>query len=94
MLRDVSHTLTVRLTDELMQWLKETSRRTGVPLGRIIRQQLESANSTGKQRFLRHAGAIIGSSDLSSGKRIRPAMTDIADAGFVVALSLPSPLPP
>ena len=44
-----------------MEWLKETSRKTGVPVGRLIRQQLETARSEGgAQRFLRHAGAIAG----------------------------------
>ena len=66
----MGHTLTIRLTDELLEWLKDTSRRTGVPMGRIIRQQLENARANGgKQRFLRHAGAISGGShDLSSRK--------------------------
>ncbi len=49
--------------------MKEVSRRTGLPVGRIIRQQLESAKSeNGNQRFLRHAGKINGASDLSSRK--------------------------
>lgn len=57
----MSHTLTIRLTDELLDWLKETSRRTGIPVGRLIREQLETARAKGgKQRFLRHAGAIAG----------------------------------
>ncbi|HEU0050249.1 MAG TPA: ribbon-helix-helix domain-containing protein [Nitrososphaera sp.] len=65
----MSHTLTIRLTEELLAWLKDTSRRTGVPVGRLIRQQLESAKTGGKQRFLRHAGAIRGGpSDVSSRK--------------------------
>jgi hypothetical protein len=65
----VSHTLTIRLTDELIAWLKERSRKTGLPLGRLIRQQLETAKSEkGKQGFLRHAGEINGPSDLSSRK--------------------------
>jgi len=66
----MSHTLTIRLTDELLDWLKETSRRTGVPMGRLIREQLEAAKSNGgKQPFLRYAGAIDGlPSDLSSRK--------------------------
>lgn len=67
---DMSHTLTIRLTDELLGWLKETSRKTGVPIGRLIREQLESARSNGgKQGFLRYAGAIDGlPSNLSSRK--------------------------
>lgn len=66
----MSQTLTIRLTDELLSWLKETSRRTGVPMGRLIREQLESAKSNGgKQKFMRHLGAIGGvPPDLSSRK--------------------------
>jgi ribbon-helix-helix protein len=66
----MSHTLTIRLTEEILEWLKERSRQTGVPVGRLIRQQLEAAKSSGgKQRFLRHAGAIRGGpADVSSRK--------------------------
>jgi hypothetical protein len=65
----MSHTLTIRLTDDLLNWLKEKSQRTGVPMGRLVREQLESAKSNGgKQRFLRHLGAISGPPDLSSRK--------------------------
>jgi len=65
----MSHTLTIRLTDELLAWLKEMSRRTGLPVGRIVRQQLESAKAEkGNQRFLRLAGKINGPPDLSSRK--------------------------
>ncbi|MGA2103486.1 MAG: ribbon-helix-helix domain-containing protein, partial [Candidatus Sulfotelmatobacter sp.] len=52
---------TIRLTEELWNWLKDRSRRTGVPVGRIIRDHLERAKSNGGgQRFMRHAGAISG----------------------------------
>ena len=64
----VSHTLTIRLTPEILEWLKDTANRTGVPVGRIIRQHLEQAKSGGKQRFLRHAGAMSGPPDLSARK--------------------------
>lgn len=65
----MSHTISVRLTTELAEWLEEKSRRTGLPAGRIIRHQLERARSeAGSQRFLRHAGKISGARDLSSRK--------------------------
>jgi hypothetical protein len=65
----MGQTLTIRLTEELMAWLKETSRRTGVPMGRLVREQLESAKTNGgKQRFMRHAGTMSGPPDLSSRK--------------------------
>ena len=57
----MSHTLRIRITDELLDWLKETSRRTGIPVGRLIREQLEAAKAVGERhRFLRHAGVITG----------------------------------
>lgn len=65
----MSNTLTIRLTEELLAWLKDTARRTGIPVGRLIREQLESAKShSGEQRFMRHAGTMSGPSDLSSRK--------------------------
>jgi hypothetical protein len=65
----MSHTLTIRLTEELLAWLKETSRETGVPVGRLVRQQLESAKAKGgEQKFMRHVGALSGPADLSSRK--------------------------
>jgi hypothetical protein len=65
----MSHTLTIRLTEELLDWLKETSRRTGVPMGRLVREQLESAKANGgKQKYMRHIGALSGPPDLSSRK--------------------------
>jgi hypothetical protein len=65
----MGNTLTIRLPEELLDWLKETSRETGVPMGRLVREHLESARvKKGKQRFLRQAGTIDGPSDLSSRK--------------------------
>jgi len=65
----MSHTITIRLTEELAQWLSERARESGVPAGRIIRQQLEKARAeTGNQRFLKHAGKMSGPADLSSRK--------------------------
>lgn len=65
----MSNTLTIRLPEEMIAWLKETSRRTGIPVGRLIREQLESAKAQGgKQRFMRHAGTMSGPPDLSSRK--------------------------
>lgn len=63
----MSHTITVRLTEELAAWLAETTRRTGLPAGRIIRQQLEKAKAeSGNQSFLKHAGKLTGPPGLSA----------------------------
>ena len=65
----MSNTLTIRLPEDLREWLEETSRKTGLPVGQIVRLRLEEARQNGKQRFMRYAGAIKGGpSDLSSRK--------------------------
>jgi len=62
-------TLTVRITSELAAWLKSTSRKTGVPVSRLVRDHLERAKQeTGDKPFLRYAGIMSGPSDLSSRK--------------------------
>ena len=65
----MSHTLTVRLTPELAEWLKETSARTGMAQGAIVREQLERARGQGDARtFMKLAGAVRGAPDLSARK--------------------------
>ncbi|HXF25873.1 MAG TPA: hypothetical protein VN610_01300 [Bryobacteraceae bacterium] len=64
----MSHTLTIRLTPELAEWLAETAKKTGVAQGRIVRDQLEKAKAEEKRGFMRLAGAVSGPSDLSSRK--------------------------
>jgi hypothetical protein len=66
----MNYKLTVRLTHELRQWLRDISRSTGVPISRLIRQHLEDAKArSGRQRFMRHVGAMSGlPADLSSRK--------------------------
>ena len=62
----MGQTLTVRLTPELAAWLAETAKKTGLPVGRIVRHQLERARAKeGNQRFIRHAGKIAGPKNLS-----------------------------
>jgi predicted transcriptional regulator len=65
----MSHTTTVRLTDELAAWLDEVSARTGLSRGRIIRDQLEKARASAHGRsFMRLAGVMRGPRDLSTRK--------------------------
>jgi predicted transcriptional regulator len=65
----MSHTITVRLTKDLAEWLAETARRSGVPMGRIVREALERVRAkSARQSFLRLAGAVRGPRDLSSRK--------------------------
>ena len=64
----MSHTLTVRLTTELAEWLEETAARTGVSQGRIVREQLERAMASAERPFMRLAGSVKGPPDLSERK--------------------------
>ena len=59
------NTISVRLPDDLAGWLEATSRKAGVPRGRIIREQLELARRRHEQPFLRLAGSVEGWRDLS-----------------------------
>jgi hypothetical protein len=66
--KQMSNTITVRLPEDLAQWLDAASRKAGVPRGRIIRDQLQLARKREKRPFLRLAGSIDGPPDLSSRK--------------------------
>ena len=42
-------------------WLEETAKTTGVPQGRIIREQIDRARTSGStRRFMRLAGSVTG----------------------------------
>jgi len=65
----MGHTLTIRLDPELAAWLAEMARRTGVPQGQIVREQLAKARaSTEKRPYMRWAGCMEGPRDLSARK--------------------------
>jgi predicted transcriptional regulator len=61
-------TFTVRLPDDLADWLSTTAQKTGVAQGRLIREELEKARSGQKRSFMRLAGAVNGPADLSKRK--------------------------
>jgi len=68
----MSNTLTIRLPEELLERLREKSRRTGLPVGRVVRESLETALSKDKdteQPWRKFAGVIKGGPpDVSSRK--------------------------
>lgn len=65
----MGQTVTIRLTKELAAWLEQAAKRSGMPRGRIIREQLEKAReSGGEQVFMRLAGIVRGARDLSARK--------------------------
>ena len=66
----MSTTISVRLTREQAEWLEATSRLTGVPRGKLIRDQLDRArDQPGEQPFWALCGILTGGpKDLSSRK--------------------------
>jgi len=65
----MGNTLTIRLPEEMLEKLKETSRRTGIPVGRLVRESLEKTLSRNETPLLKFAGVIKGGPrDLSSRK--------------------------
>ncbi len=63
-------TITIRLPRELATWIEETSARTGVSQGQLVRQHLEHARSGDRasKNFMRLAGTVRGARDLSTRK--------------------------
>jgi hypothetical protein len=64
----MGHTLTVRLQKDLAEWLEDEASKTGVPQGKIVRDQLEKARAASAQPFMRLAGSIQGARNLSRRK--------------------------
>jgi len=65
----MSNTITVRITDDLNEWLEEEARVTGLPKARIVREHLESSRTRKACKpFLALAGSVNGAPDLSSRK--------------------------
>jgi hypothetical protein len=69
----MSNTITLRLPADLAQWLEQESIVTGLPKGRIVREQLEQLRTKkARQPFLDLAGSIEGPPDLSRKKGFEP----------------------
>ncbi len=66
----MSHTITIRLNNDLAEWLEQTATKTGMSQGQLVREHLERAKSRGGgQPFMRLAGSIKGRpKDLSKRK--------------------------
>jgi predicted transcriptional regulator len=65
----MSNTLTIRLPEDLNRWLEEEARATGLPKGRIVKEQLERLRNTqARQPFLDLAGRVDGAPGLSARK--------------------------
>jgi len=69
----VSNTITIRLPEDLGRWLEGESKLTGLPKGRIVREQLElSRTRKARQPFLDLAGSLEGRPHLSRKRGFEP----------------------
>lgn len=62
------NTISVRLPEELAQWLETVAAETGVSQGKFIRDPLEQARTRADPPFMRLAGKVSGDANLSSRK--------------------------
>jgi predicted DNA-binding protein len=66
----MSITLTIRLPDELLERVRRKSRNTGLPVGRVVRQALEtSLDGEESNPLLQFAGLIKGGPRNVSSRR-------------------------
>jgi hypothetical protein len=71
---NTSHTITIRIPQDLARWLEQVAVKAGVSQGKIVRDQLERARAGDPGRaYLRLAGSINGPKDLSKRKGYRRA---------------------
>jgi hypothetical protein len=61
----MSNTLTLRLPEELLEQLRERARRTGLPMGQLVRHALETLFAedrpvNGNQAWRKYVGIIKG----------------------------------
>ena len=61
-------TITIRLPEALQKRLKERSRRTGLPVNRIVRESIESTLEKDEPAWMKYAGTFDGPKNLSSRK--------------------------
>jgi predicted DNA-binding protein len=66
----MSNTLTIRLPKELLDRLRQVSRQSGLPVGRVVRQSLETTLSQEEKNPLLHFAGLLkgGPRNLSSRK--------------------------
>jgi len=70
----MSNTLTIRLPEELLEQLRDRARRTGLPMGQLVRNSLETTLAAGRpavgnQAWRKYVGIIKGGpSDVSTRK--------------------------
>lgn len=64
----MSTTLSIRLTDDLAEWVEEQSRVTGRSQGSLVKDALKRARQSEAKPFMKLAGCLEGPADLSLRK--------------------------
>lgn len=66
----MSHTLSVRIENDVAEWLAEAARKSGLSQGQIVRDQLMKAreNDATRKPFMKLAGVKALEPDLSTRK--------------------------
>jgi plasmid stability protein len=67
----MSATLTIRLPDDLAQWLQNRAKQTGRSQASLIKECLESARRGESKPYMKLAGALEGPSNLSQRRGFR-----------------------
>lgn len=68
---EMGNTITVRLPVELIDRLRRVARSTGLPIGRVVRESLETTlpeKEDKEQPWMKYVGTVDGPPDLSSRK--------------------------
>ena len=69
-------TLSVRLPKEAAEWLVERSNATGISKGKLVRMAIEQARLESEEPWMRLAGRVSGSPDLSTKEGFGPRASD------------------
>ena len=63
----MSTTLSIRLPDDLAEWVRTTAERTSQTQGEVVRQELERARKNSSEKpWMQFAGIVRGPRDLST----------------------------
>ena len=57
----MSNTITIRFAPHVRKWLEETSKSTGLPIGRLVNDAVRRTIESREERpFMKYAGCING----------------------------------
>ena len=66
--KQMRNTISIRLPEELAEWLESAASKAGISQGKLIRERLEEARAREDRPFLRLAGKVSANANLSLRK--------------------------